>query len=145
MVDAVGWRQPLALGWYHMYHCITCPLERGSLKVNQEEPWCQVRSGSHLLYWERMPRDHHGGDLNLQAGFAEATEKSPLWNSWWCQWGETLACSGENELSETPLCQCQKHLIYRKVPFTLKAYICNLMSKLENIILFFYSPPKISF
>lgn len=57
------WQQPqktldkvlLVPEWSCMCHGILCPLQRESLKVNQEEPWCQVRSGPHLLYWERIP------------------------------------------------------------------------------------------
>lgn len=78
--------------------------------------------------------DSHRGKLRFPGGFAEATENSLHCGIRVDSWGvQASAHNGESELYETLFCQFQKHLAHREVAFTLKAYMFNLISKLENI------------
>lgn len=68
--------------------------------------------------------DSNEGKSRFQGGFAEAAE---------IRVGSSGARLQGEGMSETFLCQFQKHPKQRKVSFTLKAYSLNLISELEYI------------
>lgn len=79
--------------------------------------------------------DSHRGKLRFPRGFVEVTENS-LHCGIHVDSRNLRLHSVHNrghELPETPLCQFRKHLAHRKIAFTSKAYVFNLIRKLENI------------